>query len=480
MREIAGQTGSIDNKRRKIISLLAGSVSVGVAGCIGDDGDAEAEATPSGDLDGQSVTYITDESDNRAQEWYNDWSADFTAETGAQVNIEYTGQGLQSDERIIQLLQAGNPPEIYLADTAIAAGLADAGVLEPLDDLVEDLIDRYGEPSSGFIQLDGTYYGAPKQVQPGSVFYRSDVSDIEPNTLETMREYVLDVNENIDQFDDLDNAAHIPAGTGEHNNEHTLQWAWVHGAYGVGYVDGELRSTIAEGENRERWIETLNFLNEMHQYSSDNTDATWNTQHAALSSGSGAIAWSTGSRAIDFSIDADADFAADVELPETGMVMGENSISRDGGNTFVVFSDSDVEAAKSFLEYYYEHERFIDSFFNIEPEATTVLPPFEDLRSDSEYLDRVSEETGDAWTDEKIETYLAAADEAVAWPVESTMEMAGGGPPNPTTTALALGNYFSTLTQMVLLEDMDPGDALDEMQPQINEAIEDALDDGAL
>jgi len=32
----------------------------------------------------------------------------------------------------------------------------------------------------------------------------------------------------------------------------------------------------------------------------------------------------------------------------------------------------------------------------------------------------------------------------------------------------------------VLLEDMDPGDALDEMQPQINEAIEDALDDGAL
>lgn len=488
-RDIGRQSGSIDGKRRKLLALIGGSLSVGAAGCSGaeeaEEGepDSDVEADPDSDLpnlEGQSITYITDESGDNAQEWYNALSAEFTQGTGAPINIEYTGQGLQSDQRIIQLLQAGNPPEVYLADTAIAAGLADAGVLAPLDDIVEPLVDMWGEPSSGYIQLDGTYFGAPKQVQPGCVFYRSDVSDIEPNTVDSMREYVEDVDANLDQFDDLNNATHIPAGTGEHNNVHLLQWAWIHGAYGVGFVDGELRSTIAEGENRERWIETLEFLDEMYEYSAGNTDATWNTQHAALSSGSGAIAWSTGSRAIDFSIDAEADFAADVMLPETGMVEGVNSISRDGGNTLIVFEDADVEAAKAFLEYFYQPDRFIDHFFHMEPLATTIVPPFEELRNDATYLDRVTEETAPAWTDEKLETYMAAADEAVAWPAEPSMDFAGSGPPNPTTTALALGNYFATLAQEVLINDMDPGDALDQMQPQINETIEDALEEGAI
>ena len=162
--------------RRVLIPVAAAAaISLGLAGCVGDEAPdaSNVDCSPYdtyGSFDGEDVsitgTIVEVEADRLVGSW-----ADFSTCTG--IAIDY--QGTQEFEaNIRQLAEGGNPPDLAIfPQPGLFADMATGGFIVPAPAAVEANTDEFWSADwKAYGTVDGTFYGAPLMASiKGYVWY---------------------------------------------------------------------------------------------------------------------------------------------------------------------------------------------------------------------------------------------------------------------------------------------------------------------
>ena len=164
------------------LSLLA-------AGCSGGSDD-KAEINNSDDqvsAEGETLSvWIMEGTNPEAEPFFDELSAAFTEETGAELDVQYVPWA-DAHDKFVKSIAGGTTPDVAEVGTTWTPEFADAGALVDLSDAVSeagldgDLVDGLVEAGT----VDGALYGMPWYSGVRSVVYRTDVFEeagVEPPT----------------------------------------------------------------------------------------------------------------------------------------------------------------------------------------------------------------------------------------------------------------------------------------------------------
>jgi len=159
----------MNKKVSKPLSIVMLSGLVFTAACGGEE-EAQVASDPS-ELEGKEITVGTWKGTDAEVKAFDELLAAFTEETGIKVKKkvynDYQTQ-LQTD------LVGGTAPDVFYVDAFLAPELSKQGVLEPLDQYIEqaekDLGDFY-EPAINAFKSDDQLFGLPKDYSTLGLYY---------------------------------------------------------------------------------------------------------------------------------------------------------------------------------------------------------------------------------------------------------------------------------------------------------------------
>ena len=380
MRENDKRGGGSGFQRRRFVKTVGGTaVGLSIAGCVGDDPDVgegdedDGVGTPADDevqdddidedewpdLEGREVHILTQESSEPYQEYWQWLAARFHAATGAYVRMEYTGFGVGLNERIAQLIQGGDPPELSHMGHPDASTYSHLGILADHTEAVEHWEDKWGEiPDGAKYVEDGEHALLPMLTNVHTNWYRDDVFEEVPDTWESQ----LAMAEQHDEGEGGTRGAGISMFIDNNLTQIDLySYGWSNGVqfFGREGGDGDVYPAFAE-DYVDETVETLEYIRDLYQYSDDNLDLGGGDQIQMVGGErSYQVHW-VGSRPKFYG--EGQPFASDIRpCPIPG---------KDGNNTpwghvqgYASFQESDHEAAMEFLKFWAEEENFMEFYF---------------------------------------------------------------------------------------------------------------------
>ncbi|MFC4561207.1 sugar ABC transporter substrate-binding protein [Nocardiopsis mangrovi] len=181
-----------------------------------------------------------------ATAYFDDIGAQFTQETGVDVNVEFVPWA-DAHERFVTAMAGGTAPDVAEVGTTWTPEFADAGGLIDITERVGDT-DAYAAGLAEAGTVDGALYGLPWYAGVRSVLYRTDVFEEldleEPTTWEELRDTAVAVSE---ERDDL--IAFPVAGDAEYS---VLPFVWgAGGEIAEQGADGTWTSGLDSAEARE-------------------------------------------------------------------------------------------------------------------------------------------------------------------------------------------------------------------------------------
>lgn len=476
--EADNEEGSKISRRNALQAIGATSAATvtGLAGCSSDGGDGGdgadgGDGTDGGDGDGgggdggsdiagAEVTFVTEYTSDGFRDFYSTVNQAFEEETGATVNMEYAGVGEGARERLAQLQQAGNPPEIYHTDAAQATQFVQQGAAVPLTGVMETLIERYSDPGERFrLQVDGEDYMVPVLANIGTNWFRTDVYDSVPSSWSDM----LSQAEEADS-DDL-RGTFISAGPSPCTDIQFLSFLYGNDGRICGRSDGEVEVIMDQGSNRDAWVETLEFLQDLHEFSPPNADTGCGEMTQGIATATSAHAWYIGARPKVQAVNQNTPFAEDVKPSPNLTPEGDDGTTAAIAEGFVTFEGANADAAAAYAEFFTREEYLVKSYF---PDPVHNVPPFETIFETDEYQDtyqQIYEDT--AWTAEDNEQYLENGQDFQTLPGETD-------PPNPYAGALLGSLNISDMLTEALVNDEDAGEMVDKYAEEMRSVLEDA------
>lgn len=166
-RPLAAATGAL---------LLAATT----AACAGGSGSGDGEG------DGTLSVWIMQGTNPDAEDFFDDVSTAFEAETGATLEVEFVEWG-DAHDRFVTSIAGGTTPDVAETGTTWTPEFADAGALAPLDEYVDgagigdDLVEGLVEAGT----YDGQLYGMPWYAGVRSLVYNTEMFEqagVEPPT----------------------------------------------------------------------------------------------------------------------------------------------------------------------------------------------------------------------------------------------------------------------------------------------------------
>ena len=475
------RTNSPRSRRAYVKTIGAASVA-GLAGCIGGGGSDTTDPTTSGtggtdgsnggggsssdgdwpDLSGTEVHIVIDETSDAVKNYYNGVGDGFKQATGASVNIEYVGRNVSGVQRVTQLLQAGDPPELFSMNQNNATAFESQNVLVPVTDTVSEIESRLGE-SNKHVSFKGEQWLVPTFFNITTWFWRGDLAeevgmDARPDwTWESALQYAEEVN----SMDGM-HGIYIPAGSGPHAV--SMFWAWLNTNDGslVEWQNDKIVVNFDEGDNRQRMVEVLDFLKQAHEFSPVASDSGYGTWARSIPNRVAGSVNYIGYRPKMYAIQDGRDFAAEVHaarMPEKRSRLTDGNV--DG---FGVFRGSNTEAAKAFVRYLTQMENLVD-LYKINP--VHDIPPYPEVRNSdayAEFLDTLPE----AYTKEDTQAYQ----ERVASNFEISINQTD--PANPYAGTIAGADAIPNMMQAVLLDDESPDAVIDTHAQQLQQTLDQA------
>ena len=458
-------------RRRNFIKAIGSTGAAGmIAGCSGQGGNTTTSSnggnsgSPDGssskwpDLRGHSIHFVGAEGSEAAKRYWNKVNSAFSEATGAKVNMEYAGS--VTGNRLAQLIQAGNPPELYNSTEVQASNLAVQNAIVPVTDVMDKVINRMGQPMDfQSVVYESDHYYVPFFGNASQYWYRTDLGiDIVPDTWDKVLEYTKQA----DKVNAVQNGTIVSAGPGFDTQRTALTWGWSAGAK-VAERDsnGEVQVALHK-KYRSNWVEALGFMDNLHQYSPTASDSGWSMIGNGIQSSLCAGNWYGGGRPIQYAVENDRPFASSVQsvlTPENANRIGQGS-----GNGLIVPKGSDTEAAMTYIDFLMTTDQIIDLAFDIAPVHNALIYP--KLKNTSQYKKKI-EALPEAYKGEGQlnRSILEAPANARSYPTETS-------PPNPYAGALADSLLISQMVQEVLLQDVNPGTAVD----KYGEELQDVLD----
>jgi ABC-type glycerol-3-phosphate transport system substrate-binding protein len=369
-------------------------------------------------------------------------------------------------ERVTQLVQAGNPPEIVNgANTSASILYAAFDLLEPIDNVLTTVLDRYGEPPDWTLYQnnDGNELFIPGWSAVSALWYRPDLNeaaglsaDFKPDTWEKLIQYERETN----KLDEVNHGTYMPAAGNAGNS--TLEFTmWLRQAGGR-YTKHDGENWVAafdEGDDRSAMIDALNFCKEQYQFSPDAGNSTWTDIGHSIETGVSASVCYTGARPKNYAINNDREFASDITT--VSGPMGETPKTRAQNTPFLVFQDSNTEAAKKFLEFLTREEYFAElHWLTAEVHNAPAYPGLSNSDKYQQYLDDTPE-----WKPEQYGIYFDEQQQnGFVNPFESD-------PANPYWAVTAQSLIISEMVYDVLVNENDPDSVIDGYASELTEAL---------
>ncbi|MFC6723535.1 ABC transporter substrate-binding protein [Halobium palmae] len=475
--ESIGRSGRIN--RRKLLKAAGTGAVVGtttLAGCqggggggdggttgsSGGDGNGTGGGTGSGsgewpDLSGTEVHFLTDESSDKFTNFFQKVKQDFENDTGATVNLDLVNLGEQGP-RLSQLLQAGDPPDVMQAVQTRVVQLQNQGVAGPVNSAMSDMTERYGDPVSGTrVDVDGDDYAVPCWINPSGQWYREDLYDGDPETWD-------DMLQNAEKADDPNGVrgTSIPLGRALCVDSFFLAYLYTNeGRVCSRDSEGNVQCVMNQGENKQRWIETLEFFSELYQYSPTNANAACSQQVQAIPNETSAEAGYVGARPKVQAVEQDTSFAGEVRASQ----VPQNRTPQHHANSiaYMTFQDANVKAGNAFISYLFQEKYFIDLLL-LTPIHNN--PSYPSIRENQAYQQGL-EALPDAWTDEDIETSLAFADNILPFSQETS-------PPNPYAGTIYSSKLLVDVLNDATINERDPEAIVEDYASQIQGVIDQA------
>jgi len=477
---------SLDDSRvdRRDLLKYAGAASAAVlAGCTGDGGsggdggdggsgsdggdgsDGGSTDQSSGDwpdLNGTEVHIIIDETSDPVKNFWNGVTSDFEDATNAKTNVEFVGRNIGGVERVTQLLQAGDPPELFAMNQNNATAFELQDVIEPVTDLMKDIESRLGEPNKK-VEFKGEQWLIPGFFNVTAWYWRGDIAedigmDSRPEwTWETALEFARGA-------DDVEGirGTYVPAGSGPHLVSSVASWVnTIDGSF-VHWEDDKIAVNFDEGSNRDKMIEVLNFLDDMHEYSPVASDSGYGSWARAVSSGSTASGNYIGYRPKMYAVRDERPYAGDIHA---GMMPKKKSRTTDGNvDGYGIFKGSNVDAAKTFMRFYTQIEQMVE-LYKINP--VHDIPPYPNVRESDAYTNFLDGLSG-AWTPEDTRAYQKRVVNNLEISINQT------DPPNPYSGTIAGADPIPNLVKAVLIDDKNPDDVIDKHASDLQQILDDA------
>lgn len=448
--------------RRRTLKLLGAAGVAGLAGRTrGGDGP---------DISGQEVHFLKGNVSAEMQTLMDEVKREFERETGAILNMDYAGAGIGRWERLTQLLQAGTPPEIASAQYSQAITLWNQDLLAPVTGVMEFLVDKWGAPPDHTrLVKDGDDYMVPWTSGAGETWYRQDLlepaglgSDFTPATWDDLLEYVRAVDENTDV-----NGVYMPASQSEGTQATVIAYMRSNGANITRRVNGDWEIALDKGDNKQKVVETLEFMDSLHEYSPDAGGAGWTELINAIAFETGGTSFYPGfkPKIAAATQERSSEFAADV-MNLGGMPEGRVNANRTTVGPMFIFEDANTEAAREFLKFFQGNAEYAARFcWGDGP--IHASPPYPGIR-ESDAQQELIDSLPDSVQMSVIERFWEEA------PQNGVVSAQETDPANPYMGALLGSLNLAGMVNDVLINDMAPGEAVDKHARELQTVLDTA------
>lgn len=455
--------------RRKVLISAGATGTVGLAGCAGGDensnengnsgnGGTTGSTTP--ELEGREMTLLTDESGPQWQPMWESLAEGFQEETGAVVNIQYTSSGASVQQDILRMQQAGDPPELSMIGIPRGTSLANAGALAPMNEVIDVFEEQWGEiPQAAKVQFDGNDYYLGYFMNVVTNWYRSDILSEAPDTWDKM----LRMARENDNPDGVRGAMVMP------NQNWVAQLATFSAAFGadaklMGRQDGEIQIVADNDQNRDQWVDVLNFFQDLYQYSDPHLDTNPATWVNLTNSGDAHQTYITGSRPILGG--GEEEVMRNLEpVPFPAPEEGEADPWGNIGGWIALDGAENTDVGLEFLKWYSRPENIMDAL--IEADFVHVAPIVDGIQQHETYQTALDEQLPE-WTDKETAlSYLESTNTATSLIHETD-------PPNPYAGNVHSSYDVALMLRNVLVNDKDPAQAVSDGSDRMREVLSDA------
>lgn len=464
--------------RRKVLKALGASGAIGLAGCAGgtdegttktttktedsSDGGNGGTTTQSGewpDLSGQEVRFINGETAPEARNfWEKTLKPSFEDATGAKLILDYVGRDVAPLQRISQLIQAGDPPEIFLMTGREAGLFHGQGQLVPVTDLLSRVTDQLGPTKKNTrVQLDGEEWHVPVFAYGCTQYVRTDVVDWRPETWDEFMEWLGEADGVGDRH-----GGFVPAGPGPQRYQFPTL-AWNRGLKIVKYDGDSWVVNYNTGSGRDKAIKALNDVKDHHSFGPTATDAGFGEWSNAVAAGVSNSTGYIGLRPVLKAFRQERDFAKHLKPiagggypthPNEGPEKTAVGVLKGWG----VFKDSNVDAAKTFIEYTMtEHAN--EMMLSVDP--AHHAPAYTDIIGSDNYMNGLKSKFDELGWDvdmNVIKTYQKAPFQSAVFGISDRL--------NPYAQQSYSAEPFTNMVRSVLVRDMSPSEAIDKYASQ--------------
>ena len=358
---------------KKFVALfLALTLTCGLAACGGGKGSGDSGSTndDSGSSAAEDSTDTTDEggSDEQAAinviaaqygqnttKWWADFVKDFTTEY---PNIDLTVE-VESWNDIYTVVNTrisnNDAPDILNID--VFANYQADDLLLPAEDFVSK--ETYDKMYPAFLEqsdVDGTIWAIPDLASARALYYNADILEAANVEVPTTWDELTEACKAIKEYD----SKIYPWGIDMTTDEGQAAFAYYTWNNGGGFVDDDGNWALNSAENVEAIKYAVSLVNDGYTNSDPSNDTRYDLQDMF---GAGQVAMMIGPNSIPTYI-ADGGYSINYEVAPIPTNGGNDSVSAGVMDRFMCFdngySDAELDAIKTFFDYFYEDERYSD------------------------------------------------------------------------------------------------------------------------
>jgi len=457
--------------RRRFIGALGAGAATVAAGCSGTtDGEDE-----SGEASQTETTENVDEihllMDYASDPWQTRWREEiipkFEEESGVPVNMEFTGFQGTSEQRLQTLIQSGEFPNSYQGSTEETADIIAGGNAVPVTDVNEDTQETNGEfafdPS--LITYEGEQWYVPHLIYAtGTISYRIDIFDeLGLDPAETWSE-LLSNAEAIDNDGNADARGYNVGGTKTGQSGVELETLLRCAGGGVFRWKTEAQEEAEVWFDEDRVIETLEFMQQLAQYSPNPTKTTWTQSLKYWAAGQVGQCFFLGAWPAGVAESADvSSVAQNTDITPLPVKEGADPIDRGyiSPDSATLFDTDGSEATKEFFRYLYgSEERVIENL---------LMQPMRSFPAHEGILEKDAYRNADVF--QKYDGHLYDLNQKVRDEVLPKLS----NPERPTTLATEYAGRFPILAETVnnvLAVGETPKSAYDKARPRLEQRLQ--------